>query len=157
MTDEIRLPPLPDEDGYITTKIIGRDVALNAYRPSTMESYARDAVKADRQQRGEPAGEVAGTYKGAYSVGNVFFPKDGPLLSGTKLYTAPQPAEPRRGEPIMYLRTLNGKPDWSEDCIADCESDLIHDEEMYAEGYGVMPLYAAPQLVASPQEPPCNT
>lgn len=55
----------------------------------------------------------------------------------------------QRGKPFIYLRTLNGKPDWTEDCVADCESDLIHDEEMYAEGYGVMPLYVAPQ----PSEP----
>lgn len=33
------MPPLPEPDGFLTIKIIGRDVEVNAYRDSTMRAY----------------------------------------------------------------------------------------------------------------------
>lgn len=48
-THDIDLPPLPDEDGYMPAKVAGHAVELNAYRPSTMEAYARAAIEADRK------------------------------------------------------------------------------------------------------------
>lgn len=51
MNDDIKLPEMPEPDGYLTIRIIGRDVEVNAYRDSTLLDYARAAVEADRQQR----------------------------------------------------------------------------------------------------------
>lgn len=51
ISDDIELPPRPEPDGFLTIRIIGRDVEVNAYRDSTMDAYARAAVEADRQQR----------------------------------------------------------------------------------------------------------
>lgn len=48
MPDDIKLPPRPEPDGFLTIRIIGRDVEVNAYRDSTMDEYARAAVEADR-------------------------------------------------------------------------------------------------------------
>lgn len=45
------LPTRPEPDGFLTIKIIGRDVEVNAYRDSTMEAFARAAVDADRAMR----------------------------------------------------------------------------------------------------------
>lgn len=62
LTDD-ELPPLParpEPDGYLTIKIIGRPVEVNAYRDSTMDEYAlqarRDAVAAvlAKLERQEP-------------------------------------------------------------------------------------------------------
>lgn len=50
MPDDINLPPRPEPDGFLTIRIIGRDVEVNAYRDSTMDEYARAAVEADRAQ-----------------------------------------------------------------------------------------------------------
>ena len=46
MADDIKLPEPPEPDDYITIKIIGRDVEVNAYRDSTLRDYARAAVAA---------------------------------------------------------------------------------------------------------------
>lgn len=48
MPDDIKLPPRPEPDGFLTIRIIGRDVEVNAYRDSTLDEYARAAVEADR-------------------------------------------------------------------------------------------------------------
>ena len=46
------LPTRPEPDGFITIKIIGRDVEVNAYRDSTLEAFAHAAIDADRAARG---------------------------------------------------------------------------------------------------------
>jgi hypothetical protein len=46
---------------------------------------------------------------------------------------------PKYEEPICWLRTLNGKPDWSEDCVGDPDTVLNGYEE--EDGYGAIPLY----------------
>lgn len=51
MPDDIKLPPRPEPDGFLTIRIIGRDVEVNAYRDSTMDEYARAAVEANTAQR----------------------------------------------------------------------------------------------------------
>ena len=51
MPDDIKLPPRPEPDGFLTISIIGRDVEVNAYRDSTMDEYARAAVEAERARR----------------------------------------------------------------------------------------------------------
>lgn len=51
MADDIKLPPRPEPDGFLTIRIIGRDVEVNAYRDSTMDEYARAAVEADMASR----------------------------------------------------------------------------------------------------------
>ena len=68
----------------------------------------------------EPIGEVCGTFMGAYSIGNVFFPKDGPLPDRTKLYAAPPTqaiaveavrvwiATDEDDEPVMFFTELPG-------------------------------------------------
>lgn len=48
--NDIKLPPRPEPDGYLTIKIIGRDVEVNAYRDSTMDAYAREAVRMNASQ-----------------------------------------------------------------------------------------------------------
>lgn len=48
MIDNINLPTLP----------YGKRVMTGTYNENDMQSYARDAIKADRQQRGDPLGYV---------------------------------------------------------------------------------------------------
>lgn len=79
MADDIKLPPRPEPDGFLTISIIGRDVEVNAYRGSTMDEYARAAVEADRAQRKPLTDEqivaclvessCVGTVKMSYDVG----------------------------------------------------------------------------------------
>lgn len=51
MPDDIKLPPRPEPDGFLTIRVIGRDVEVNAYRDSTMDEYARAAVEGDRAEQ----------------------------------------------------------------------------------------------------------
>ena len=46
------LPERPEPDGFLTIKIIGRNVEINAYRDSTMKAYAYASIDADRAARG---------------------------------------------------------------------------------------------------------
>ncbi len=56
---EIKLPERPEPDGFLTIRIIGREVEVNAYRDSTMEDYARAAVLAERQAAQEVERDAA--------------------------------------------------------------------------------------------------
>ena len=49
-------------------------------------------------------------------------------------------------KPACYIRTLNGKIDWAEDCVSEDRHSLdgCHDRYAIEEGYGVVPLYALP-------------
>lgn len=79
MNDDIKLPETPEPDGYLTIRIIGRDVEVNAYRDSTLLDYARAAVEADRAQRMPLTDEqivacliesdCVGTIKMSYDIG----------------------------------------------------------------------------------------
>ena len=51
-------------------------------------------------------------------------------------------------KPICYLRMLNGKPDWAEDCISEDGSGILDHECYKAEcdhQYSALPLYALPK------------
>lgn len=49
-------------------------------------------------------------------------------------------------KPICWIRTCNGKIDWSEDCIGDSADDVLdrYVDEIHND-YGAIPLYTAPQ------------
>lgn len=63
-------------------------------------------------------------------------------------------------KPVCYIRMLNGKPDWAEDCVSEDDHSLrsTYDRNYSAaEGYSVIPLYARADVhadcgVASPQQ-----
>ena len=73
--------------------------------------------------------------------------------------SAPVQAEPQpeHAGPIAWLRTLNGDPDWQEDCVHAYEDDARRNLNAYIEGagegevYSIIPLYAAPPAQAEPQ------
>jgi hypothetical protein len=46
---------------------------------------------------------------------------------------------PKSDEPVCWLRTLNGEPDWSEDCVGD--PDVVMNGYAREDGYDAMPLY----------------
>lgn len=70
--------------------------------------------------------------------------------------SAPAQAEPQpeHAGPIAWLRTLNGDPDWQEDCVHAYEDDARRNLNAYIEGagegevYSIIPLYAAPPAQA---------
>ena len=58
-------------------------------------------------------------------------------------------------KPICYLRMLDGKPDWSEDCVSEDEASLTGGYPQGHEGYTVIPLYALPKgWVLVPKDAP---
>lgn len=62
---------------------------------------------------------------------------------------AAAPVAATGGEAVAWVRTLNGKIDWSEDCL---HTDGKLGEYEGLSEYAMMPLYAAPQPVASAPE-----
>lgn len=76
--------------------------------------------------------------------------------------SAPAQAEPQpeHAGPIAWLRTLNGDPDWQEDCVHAYEDDARRNLNAYIEGagegevYSIIPLYAASPAQAEPQPDP---
>jgi hypothetical protein len=58
-------------------------------------------------------------------------------------------AETGQGEPVAWIRTLDGEIDWAEDCLVSTKPDSDAPEQ----GYGWLPLYAAlpPDHVAVPR------
>ena len=50
MTDDIKLPPRPEPDGFITDGPFNKPVVINVYRDSTLEAYAREAVRLNAAQ-----------------------------------------------------------------------------------------------------------
>lgn len=93
---DIELPPLPP-----------MRIMTGEYRASDMYEYARVAIEAERQQRGEPVAfsyELATTRSGdgeythwsprlSYSMPNV---PDGSIRNLKRLYASPLPAEPAK-------------------------------------------------------------
>ena len=92
--NEIKLPPRPEPDGFITIRIIGRDVEVNAYRDSTMGDYATQAVEADRAARGESVAwldEFGNAFPLAANKSPTWM--DSYKRNWKPLYTSPQPAQ----------------------------------------------------------------
>lgn len=56
------------------------------------------------------------------------------------------------GGAVAWLRTIDGEPDWQEDCIYESREQFDGSGYLASEGFSVMPLYAAPsaKLVARP-------
>ena len=102
MTQEIKLPPLPETE-YILgiparpyeSEWISRDPA---WGDSAMQDYATAAVELDRAQRGEPVAWM--TDEEPPRVASVYTKTDMPRASAGSfcipLYTAPQPSQPDR-------------------------------------------------------------
>ena len=82
MNDEIDLPPLP------YPQIPGND-----YDPRDMWDYALAAIKADRQQRGEPVAWMTSD-KRHIAFGDRLTKEEATRYGWAPLYTAPQPATP---------------------------------------------------------------
>lgn len=51
------LPERPEPDGYLTIRIFGKDVEVNAYRDSTVADYVMACIDADREHRAAIAQE----------------------------------------------------------------------------------------------------
>ena len=65
------LPERPEPDGFLTIKIIGRNVEINAYRDSTMKAYAYASIDADRAARGVAQAAPVGM-EPVYQIGQPF-------------------------------------------------------------------------------------
>ena len=52
------------------------------------------------------------------------------------------------GEPVAWIRTLNGKPDWSEDCLANSWQNAVdgYGDAEDNDRYDAIPLYAHPPV-----------
>jgi len=55
MSNDIKLPPLPEADSSMTIIVAGCAAEIDTFRASTMDAYARAAVEADRRERREVA------------------------------------------------------------------------------------------------------
>jgi len=86
MTDDIKLPPLPDPmwPEYVLCAY------SDAYSERQMQDYARAAILADRERRGEPVAEVGDLF---LHVRERVMAKHGPV-NRAGLYLAPPPALP---------------------------------------------------------------
>lgn len=84
-----------------------------------------------------------------------------PVVIRGRVYEVPIPVQLRivaledalgasGAKPVCYLRTLNGAPDWADDCVCEEPGVVLqyHDE---ADGYGEMPLYATPPAPVVPE------
>lgn len=81
---------------------------------------------------------------------------DGPGTQAGSAGAEPAPSADSRlrglGEqpavPVLWLRTINGKPDWAEDCV-DVDAGTLLEGYEEDSGYAVMPLYAAGNQAAA--------
>jgi len=54
MSNDIKLPPLPEADSSMTIIVAGCAAEIDTFRASTMDAYARAAIKAYQRQQWQP-------------------------------------------------------------------------------------------------------
>lgn len=93
--DKYELPPLPEARivSYQTDSTM-RSMELRTHSDEDMRDYARTAIEADHQRRGEPVAEVQLHAHDASTTVLRPLVDFEPSDVGKKLYLAPQPAEP---------------------------------------------------------------
>lgn len=103
-THDIELPPLPEARivSYQTDSTMRR-MELRTHSDEDMRDYARAAIEADRKRRGEPVAWRYLTPTGWHAT------TDAARALGAAehhtvepLFAAPQPAEPSKGETVLY-------------------------------------------------------
>ena len=60
--------PLPEPDGELTLRIIGREVQVDAYRTSTLIDYARDYAAAEVAKERERAAKATEGFRSPDSM-----------------------------------------------------------------------------------------
>ena len=119
MTEPIKLPPLPEGVKDSWDKRIGE----------AMQDYARQAIELDRQVRGEPVAQITVNKDRSQTwiaLKTQWFPEGKHLL-----YTAPQPQQQAKGEPVRpeICVTCNGSG-----MVDDGEIDCYENGEPYENG-----------------------
>lgn len=164
---EIKLPDLPPHDNTLA-----HDVGCPVYRALDMMCFAKDAVELDRQGRGEPVAVVKVREYYDYSIGANCSVKEkyikelvdlGKLKKGTKLYTAPQPADPTIKKSLTVAEPVDEEMGIYED-VYDQITDMIEPyvQREYINPNGTLPasVVGATQMmlehwIKKPAQPAC--
>ena len=133
--NEIKLPQRPAPDGFITIRIIGRDVEVNAYRDSTMGDYATQAVEADRAA--SPTGQApcarvceAQAFK----------------IEIRQLKSQLEKSLAARGEPVAWVSSLTEPQPHAVTSLKYCSAAQVDS----GKHLDYVPLYTAPQPAQQP-------